>query len=185
MMIQSVWKFAEKGFVGGATLAALLPLWQWYSERDERRIERLSGFIGAGDTCLKWLRSDLIEALASEAWHASQVEVAEDEVNLVPLPVQIRANMTIFCGEMLNYLQNDFGKFDEPAAIDYYTYLYDAAYWVDPMDFEDYLSKVHKNPALSGSHGSYEFAGREGEFYDWQVPEEGFEDEAGSEPVNE
>ncbi|NOD83276.1 hypothetical protein [Ruegeria sp. HKCCD6119] len=178
-------KLAEKGFVGCATLAALLPLWQWYDETDERRVERLTGFIGAGDTCLKWLRSDLIESLASELWHASQQDVVDGDEDLAPLPVQVRANMAIFCAEMLDYLQNDFGKFDEPLAYDYYMMIMDASFWVDPDEFETYLEAVHQDPSLSGSHEDYSFGGRDGYSYEWQVTQEeldayfGFEDSDG------
>ena len=173
MVFTGIVKIAEKGFVGGATLAALLPLWQWYDERDERRVERLSGFIDAGDTCLTWLRSDLVESVASELWVASQREVVHGNEDLAPLPVQVRANMAIFCAEMLDYLQNDFGRFDEPLAYDYYIMLQSAAYWIDPFEFDQYLMAVHKDTGVAGSHGNYVHGGRDGGHYEWQfTPEE-------------
>lgn len=174
MLLQGAVKLAEKGFVGGATLAALLPLWQWYDETDERRVERISSFIGAGDTCMKWLRSDLVEALATETWDASLYEQDDGKPGLTPLPVQLRANMTIFCAEMLNFLQNDFGDFEaEPYAYDYYMDLFVASYWIDPAGFDAYLSRVHTDPEQTGSHeGEYEFGGRDGYIYRWQVTED-------------
>jgi len=177
MMLMGALKIAEKGFVGGATLAALLPLWQWYDETDERRVERLSSFIGAGDTCMKWLRSDLVEALASETWDATHYIGDDGEPALTPLPVQIRANMTIFCAEMLDYLQNDFGSFEkEPSAYDYYVYLYEASYWIDPADFDDYLTRVHNEPELTGTHsGEYQFGNRDQEYYEWEINDEDVE----------
>lgn len=175
MVIAGIVKIAEKGFVAGATLAAVLPLWQWYDERDERRVERLSGFIEAGDTCLTWLRSDLVESLASELWYASQREVVQGDEDLAPLPVQVRANMAIFCAEMLDYLQNDFGKFGEPLAFDYYVMLQSAAFWIDPAEFETYLKTVHADDRLAGSHGNYAFGGRGGSTYNWQFTEEELE----------
>lgn len=47
----------ERVVVIVAAFAALLPIYQWYSEAEARRIERVSTFANAGQSCYDWYKS--------------------------------------------------------------------------------------------------------------------------------
>jgi hypothetical protein len=149
MLFSNMIAGAQKLTVIGAAGLATFPLYEWYDERNARRIERVAGFISAGDICKEWLRSDLIQAMRGEVAYAMELD------NFVQLPVQWRANMTIFCAEIFDYLQNDFGRNDEPTPEEYDEYLAEAEFWSSPVGFDAYLAAVHKNPNLAGTHDSY------------------------------
>jgi len=69
-------KNAERTVVLIASLVAILPLWQIYSEADERKLDRAANFVLAYSVC-----SEFQEA------HAAEVEALVDAEDGITLPI--------------------------------------------------------------------------------------------------
>ena len=54
-------KLIERTVVIIATLAAIFPLYQWYSEADDRRVDRVATLVMAGQACNEALEYSLLE----------------------------------------------------------------------------------------------------------------------------
>ncbi len=143
-------KAIEKTFVFGATVAALIPLTQWANESEARSFERMASFIELGDTCSNWMQDEVIEGMAIELKDTIEIDLEQ-----APIAVQVRANQVIFCAEVLDWFQDEFGQEVEPSAREYLEMLYGASGWAVPTNYDDYLIKVRNNPNLAGTHEFY------------------------------
>ncbi|CUH49658.1 hypothetical protein [Ruegeria atlantica] len=152
-MLLVTFKAVEKTFVFGATIAALIPLAQWTRESEARNFERMASFIELGDTCSNWMQDEVIEGMAIEL-----KDTIERDEELAPIPVQVRANQIIFCADVLDWFQDEFGREGDPSAYEYLEMVFYASHWAVPNNYEDYLVKVRNNPNLAGTHEAYSTA---------------------------
>lgn len=83
---------------------AVFPLWQWYSEREERRIERVVNFAIAGDVCQDHVGP-------STSVHLDLTAILEDQEMIDNLLHDVAADqrlaMFIFCLELHRYMRRD------------------------------------------------------------------------------
>lgn len=65
----------ERIFVMVAALAALLPLYQYYAERHDRRLDRAVNLVTSGDACRGWIGLD-------EPWFEQEKPLKASDVTL-------------------------------------------------------------------------------------------------------
>ncbi len=119
MNIRAIIEVAERLIVIAAAAIAVFPLYQWYNEAEDRRLDRVTGFISAGAECQNFTD------------HAELLKLIEYETQ-VPQErntIWYRLNMANMCSELLDSLWAEFGGGEMDA------YLNKALSWGTDKDF--------------------------------------------------
>lgn len=98
----------ERIFVMVAALAALLPLYQYYAERHDRRLDRAVNLVTSGDACRGWIGLD-------EPWFERE-KTTEGFRRHLEKSYYISA-MELICGEVLAALEEDVAVEDARKAL--------------------------------------------------------------------
>lgn len=109
----------ERVVVIVAAFAALLPIYQWYSEADARRLDRISTFATAGQACYEWYASLLSnpeydsvnKALKGMKWedvNQESLERAFSSIKMEDFAQQsLNSALRPVCSEIISMLHSD------------------------------------------------------------------------------
>ncbi|NVO55278.1 hypothetical protein HW561_05680 [Rhodobacteraceae bacterium B1Z28] len=95
---RAIIEIVERLVVITAAGIAVFPLYQWYNEKDDRRLERITTFISAGSECLNhtdWMENNILISL--EAWDES-----------ITNTIYARLNVAKMCSELYGSLHAEF-----------------------------------------------------------------------------
>lgn len=98
-------EIAERVIVIVGVGLAVFPLWQWYSEREERRIERVLNFAVAGEACRSHIPQGL--PLFDPSLPSDYVSLTKPELMRNQSAAEHKFRMSVICFELSQYLSSD------------------------------------------------------------------------------